>query len=191
MSKILAFAGSSRKDSFNKKLVKIAVSGAESAGADVTLIDLVDFPMPLFDQDLEMEQGFPEYALKFKHLLIEHDGFLIASPEYNSAFSPLLKNAIDWASRAEAENEPPLVAYQDKIAAIMATSPGGLGGIRGLVFLRMLLGNIGVTVIPEQQAISSAFKAFDDNGALINEKQHQAVLNLGMKLTQVISKIKA
>jgi len=191
MSKILAFAGSSRKDSFNKKLVKIAASGAESAGADVTLIDLVDFPMPLFSQDLEKEQGMPEHALKFKKLLVEHDGFLIASPEYNSAFSPLLKNVIDWASRSETENEPPLVAYQAKIAAIMATSPGGLGGIRGLVFLRMLLGNIGVTVIPDQQAIPTAFKAFDDNGALIDEKQHQAILNLGVKLAHFVEKLKA
>ena len=191
MSKILAFAGSSRKGSFNKKLVKIAASGAESAGADVMIIDLADFPMPLFDEDLEMAQGFPEYALKFKHLLVKHDGFLIASPEYNSAFSALLKNAIDWASRAEAENEPPLVAYQGKIAAIMATSPGGLGGIRGLVFLRMLLGNIGVTVIPEQLAIPTTSKSFDDNGALIDEKQHQSIFNLGVKLAQFVEKIKA
>ena len=147
--------------------------------------------MPLFNQDLEKEQGIPEHALKFKKLLVEHDGFLIASPEYNSAFSPLLKNVIDWASRSETENEPPLEAYQAKIAAIMATSPGGLGGIRGLVFLRMLLGNIGVTVIPDQQAIPTAFKAFDDNGALIDEKQHQAVLNLGIKLAEIVGKIKA
>ena len=189
MPKFLAFAGSSRKDSFNKKLVKIAASGAESSGAKVTIIDLSDFPMPIFNEDLESTEGMPKQAREFKNLLIEHDGFLIASPEYNSAFSSLLKNAIDWASRSESGNEPPLVAYRGKVAAIMATSPGGLGGIRGLVFLRMLLGNIGVFVLPEQQVIPHAFKAFGDDGSLVDTKQQQAVVNLGIKLTQITEKI--
>ena len=100
MAKILAFASSARADSLNKKLVAIAAQGAREAGADVTVVDLADYPMPLFDEDLEAQQGMPDTARAFKHLLMEHDGFLIASPEYNSAFSPLLKNAIDWASRA-------------------------------------------------------------------------------------------
>lgn len=189
MPKILAFAGSSRKDSFNKKLVKIATSGAESAGATVTHIDLADYPMPLFNQDQESEQGMPEKAREFKNLLIEHDGFLIASPEYNSSFSPLLKNVIDWASRAESKDEPPLIAYKGKIAAIMATSPGALGGLRGLVFLRMLLGNIGVTIIPDQIAIPQAMKAFADDGSLVDEKQQQAVIDLSTKLTRVITQL--
>ena len=185
MTKILAFAGSSRKASYNKKLVRIAAAGSESAGATVTIIDLADFPMPLFSQDLESEYGMPDKAREFKNLLIEHDGFLIASPEYNSAFSPLLINVIDWASRAESDNEAPLVAFRGKVAAIMAASPGRLGGIRGLVFLRMLLGNIGVIVMPEQQAIAQAFKAFNNDGSLVDEKQNQAIENLGIKLTQM------
>ena len=189
MTKILAFAGSSRKDSVNKKLVAIAAKAAEQAGASVTLIDLADYPMPIFDQDLESEQGMPEKAHDFKQLLIEHDGFLIASPEYNSAFSPLLKNVIDWASRAESKDEPPLQAYRGKYASIMATSPGALGGIRGLVFLRMLLGNIGVTVLPEQQAIPQAFKAFSDNGTLTDDTKQQAVEKLGINLVQLINKL--
>ena len=190
MTKILAFAGSSRKESYNKKLVKVAAAGAESAGATVTIIDLADFPMPIFNQDLEIEQGMPEKAREFKKLLIDHEGFLIASPEYNSAFSPLLKNVIDWASRAESDNEAPLVAFRGKVAAIMAASPGGLGGIRGLVFLRMLLGNMGVIVMPEQQAITQAFKAFNDDGRLIDEKHSQAIENLGLKLTQLTTQLK-
>jgi NAD(P)H-dependent FMN reductase len=189
MTKILAFAGSSRKKSFNKKLVKIAAAGAESAGATVTIIDLADYAMPVFNQDLELEQGMPEKAHKFKKLLIEHDGFLIASPEYNSAFSPLLKNVIDWASRAESKDEPPLVAFRGKVAAIMAASPGGLGGIRGLVFLRMLLANLGVVVMPEQQAIAQAFKAFDEDGSLVDEKQKQSIVNLGFKLAQMAEQL--
>ena len=191
MIKILDFAGSSRKASVNKKLVKIAASAAEKEGASVTVIDLLDYPMPLFNQDLEAEQGMPEKAHEFKKLLVEHDGFLIASPEYNSAFSPLLKNVIDWASRAEADDEPPLMAYKGKMTSIMSASPGGLGGLRGLVFLRMLLNNIGVTVLPEQQAISQAFKAFSEDGSLIDTSQHQAVEKLGINLVQVLKKIKS
>lgn len=188
MTKILAFAGSSRKDSVNKKLVKIAATAAENAGANVTVVDLADYPMPLFNQDLEAEQGMPEKAREFKQLLIEHDGFLIASPEYNSAFSPLLKNVIDWASRAESKDEPPLQAYRGKFVSIMSASPGALGGLRGLVFLRMLLGNIGVTVLPEQQAIAHAFKAFLDDGDLVDKAQQLTVERLGTNLVEIINK---
>ena len=191
MTKILAFAGSSKKSSVNKKLVKIAALAAQKEGASVTVIDLADYPMPIFNQDLEAEQGMPEKAREFKNLLIEHDGFLIASPEYNSAFSPLLKNVIDWASRAESDNEPPLLAYKGKTASIMAASPGALGGLRGLVFLRMLLGNIGITVLPEQQAIPQAYKAFSDTGALNDTNQQLAIEKLGINLVRVINKLKA
>jgi len=187
MAKILAFAGSAKKTSWNKKLVQIAAEGARQAGAEVTVIDLADYPMPLFDEDLEARDGMPEKAQTFKNLLIESDGLLIASPEYNSAFSPLLKNAIDWASRASVKDEPPLVAYRGKYAAIMATSPGGLGGMRGLVFLRMLLGNIGITVLPDQQAVPGAFKAFAEDGRLIDEKVHAKVMALGEDLANVLS----
>lgn len=190
MTKILAFSGSSRKGSANKKLVKIAASAAEKQGASVTVVDLIDYPMPIFNQDLEAKQGMPEKAHEFKKLLVEHDGFLIASPEYNSAFSPLLKNVIDWASRAESDDEPPLLAYRGKFSSIMAASPGGLGGIRGLVFLRMLLSNIGVTVLPEQQAIPQAFKAFGNDGLLTDKKQHQAVEKLGFNLVHILEKLK-
>lgn len=189
MTKILAFAGSSRKASFNKKLVKIAALGAEQAGASVTIIDLGDYTMPLFNQDLEQEQGMPENARRFKALMIEHDAFMIASPEYNSAFSPLLKNVIDWASRAESADEPPLTAYRGKIAAIMAASPGGLGGLRGLVFLRMLLANLGMLVLPEQQAIPEAYKAFNNEGALLDDGMQKSILALGSKLAITVSKL--
>jgi len=188
MAKILAFAGSSRNDSLNKKLVRIAATGAERAGADVTVIDLADYPMPIFDQDLENSQGIPPSAIEFKQTLIAHQGFLIASPEYNSAFSPLLKNALDWASRQSDQTEPPLIAYRGKIAGIMATSPGALGGMRGLVFLRMLLSNMGIIVVPEQQAIAKGFQAFDENGNLSEENQQKAVMNIGIKVAEVSAK---
>ena len=190
MSRILAFSGSSRKESFNKKLVKIAAIGAEEAGASVTVIDLADYPMPLFDEDLEAKEGIPKNALKFKKLLMEHDAIMIASPEYNSAFSPLLKNVLDWASRTESKEESPLAAYQGKVAVIMSASPGALGGSRGLVFLRMLLANMGVIVLPEQKAISAAFKAFNKDGSLSDEKNQKSVLEIGSKLESAVSKLK-
>lgn len=98
--KILAFAGSTRTESFNKKLVKIAVTGARGAGAEVTWIDLRDFPMPLYDEDLETKEGLPENAKKLKALFLSHDGLLLACPEYNSSITGVLKNAIDWVSRS-------------------------------------------------------------------------------------------
>ncbi len=171
MAKLLFFAGSARKDSINKKLAKLAAGLAREQGAEVTLIDLKDFEMPLYDGDLEDEKGLPENAGRLKQLFIDHDGFFIASPEYNSSFSPLLKNSLDWISRVEDENEPSLIAYSGKIAALAATSPGGLGGLRGLVSLRMMLGNVGVTVIPSQIAVGSGFQAFNDNGGLVDETQ--------------------
>ena len=97
--RILAFAGSLRRESFNKKLVPIAAKAARDAGAEVTLIDLKDFPLPLFDQDLEAGQGMPENGTKLKQLFIDHDGLLVASPEYNSSVTAVLKNVIDWVSR--------------------------------------------------------------------------------------------
>ena len=134
---VLCFAGSLRSDSLNKKLVKIAMSGAQEAGAKVTFVDLVDLPMPVYNGDDEAKGGLPENARKFKALMKEHDALLIASPEYNSSVSAVLKNAIDWASRAEA-NEKPLEAFKGKVAGVLASSPGALGGLRGLVHLRSI-----------------------------------------------------
>lgn len=190
MTKILAFSGSARKDSYNQKLVKIAASGAEQAGSEVSIINLADFPMPIFNQDVEAEYGMPKPAWEFKQLLISHDGFLIASPEYNSAFSPLLKNAIDWASRREGD-EAPLLAYRGKVAAIMSASPGVLGGLRGLVFLRLLLSNIGVTVLANQQAVAQADKAFLPDGGLMDEKMQALIVNLGLELAGMLEKLKS
>ena len=142
MANILFLAGSARKESINKKLARLAATMAEATGADVTLIDLKDYDMPIYNGDLEQENGLPENAKKLKKIFIEHDGFFIASPEYNSSYSALLKNTIDWLSRPHKENELPLTAYKGKVAALGATSPGALGGLRGLVALRMLLGKI-------------------------------------------------
>ena len=187
--KILAFAGSTRADSYNKKLIKVAIEGAKAAGADVTYLDLRDFPMPLYDGDLEENEGLPENAGKFKKILLEHQGLLISSPEYNSSISGVLKNSIDWASRAETETEAPLACFNNKVAGLMAASTGNLGGLRGLVHLRAILGNINVLVIPQQMAISRAHEAFDSNGTLKDPKQQKLVENIGARVAQILIKL--
>lgn len=189
--KILAFAGSSRTGSYNQKLVTAAAEYARNAGASVTVVSLRDFALPLFDQDLEAAQGLPAGAKQFKALLREHDGFLIASPEYNSSFTPLLKNAIDWASRAETKDEPPLAAYRGKVAALLSASPGALGGLRGLVHLRALLGNIGVIVLPDQVAIGAAHEVFDDAGKIKDERKSAQIANLARSLTNFLVKLQS
>ncbi len=186
--RILAFAGSTRKESYNHRLLLVAAEGARTAGADVTVLNLKDYPLPLFDQDIEQEQGTPENASKLKQLFLDHDGLLVSSPEYNSSITPLLKNTIDWVSRP-AEGEPMLVAYQGKVAALMAASPGGLGGLRGLVHVRSILSSIGVIVLPDQIAVSRAFEAFDDDGQLKDEKQQARVQGLGESVANMLSKL--
>lgn len=189
-AKLLFFAGSARKQSFNKKLAENASKIAEEKGASATFIDLADFNMPIFNEDLEAEHGLPDNAKKLKQLFIEHDGFFIASPEYNSSFSPLLKNALDWISRSESQNEKPLIAFDEKVACLAATSPGGLGGIRGLVPLRMWLSNIKVHVVPNQLAISSAHDVFDENG-IKDEKQKNMLENLVTGFIETTAKLKS
>jgi len=185
-AKILAFAGSSRKESFNKKLLAVAIKGAEANGVEITSIDFADYEMPIYNGDLESEKGLPEAARKFKKLMKEHHGFLIASPEYNSSISPLLKNALDWASRPE-EGEKPLAAFAGKTAALISASPGGLGGLRGLMTLRSMLGNIQVLVLPEQFALSNAHEAFNESGALIDSKQRERVQGVVESLVKITS----
>ena len=192
MAKLLFLAGSARKDSINKKLAKQAAKVAEKmGGAEITFIDLKDFPMPIYDGDLEDESGLPENAIKLKKLFIEHDGFFIASPEYNSSFSPLLKNSLDWISRKHEETEKPLVAFSGKIAAISAASPGGFGGLRGLVPLRMMLGNIGVVVLPDQLAIANAVDAFDSDGNLSNDFHIKTLNNIVEKFIKMANLVAA
>lgn len=186
--KILAFAGSTRIDSFNKKLVKIAASGAREEGADVTIIDLRDFQMPTYDEDLERQEGLPTSARKLKDLMLAHQGLLVSSPEYNSSISGVLKNTIDWTSR-QSDGEIPLACFKDKVAGLMSASPGGLGGLRGLVHVRAILENIGVLVIPNQVAISKAHEAFNLDDTMKDTKQEQQVKKIGANLTQMLLKL--
>lgn len=188
--KIAAFAGSLRAGSFNRKLLTLAADAARAAGAEVTIIDLRELALPLFDEDLEAASGLPEGAKKLKALLRASDGFLIASPEYNSSVTGALKNAIDWASRSEADGEPPLAAYRGKAAALFSASPGALGGLRGLVTLRSILGNIGVLVAPDQVCIGAAHEAFDDAGQLKDARKAKQVAALAQGLVEILRKLR-
>jgi NAD(P)H-dependent FMN reductase len=186
--RILAFAGSTRTESFNKKLIRVAVAGARAAGAEVTLIDLRDFPMPLYDGDLEAKEGLPENARKVKELFLAHQGLLLSCPEYNSSITGVLKNTIDWVSR-QAPGEAPLACFTGKAAALMSASPGALGGLRGLVHVRAILGNINVLVLPEQVAVPKANDAFNPDGSLRDARQQANVENLGKRLAAVLAKL--
>ncbi|MBM3457114.1 MAG: NAD(P)H-dependent oxidoreductase [Armatimonadetes bacterium] len=188
MARLLAFGGSLRRDSWNQKLVRIAAGGARSAGAEVTEIALRDYPLPVFDQDLEVEAGLPESALRLKELFRSHDGLLLACPEYNSSITAALKNTIDWVSR-RAPGEEPLACFSGKVAVLMSASPGALGGLRGLVHVRAILGNIRVLVLPDQVAVSGAHEAFQENGALKDPQRQAAVENLGRELARVTARL--
>lgn len=188
--KILAFAGATRTESWNKKLIKVAAEGARSEGAEVTLIDLRDFPMPLYDGDLEATSGIPEPAMRLKGLFVANHGLLISSPEYNSSIPGPLKNALDWVSRS-APGEKPLSAYVDKVAGLVSASPGALGGQRALAALRSMLGNIKTLVIPEQVSVGKAPEAFNPDGTLTDAKQSAAVQNVGKVLARTIAKLRA
>jgi chromate reductase, NAD(P)H dehydrogenase (quinone) len=188
--RILAFSGSLRAASFNQQLVKVAAGGATKAGALVTVIHLKEFPLPVFDEDLERSQGLPENARKLKDLFFSHQGLLIACPEYNSSMTAALKNALDWVSRP-APGEGPLQAYDGKVAALLAASPGALGGLRGLVSVRSLLSNIKVIVLPEQVAVPKAHEAFDAVGNLKDPKQQASVEGVGAALAKVVTRLNA
>ena len=173
-AKIQVFAGSTRNDSLHRRLVQVAAAQLRRVGADVTVADLRDYPMPLYDGDLEAAQGMPAGAKAFKDLVRGQDGLVIASPEYNGSFSALLKNAIDWISRPET-GERRLAAFHGKAAALLSASPGPGGGQRGLRHLRELLEMIGVRVVASQVTMALAMDAFDANGRLARHEDRTAV----------------
>ncbi len=157
-ARILVFAGSARTDSLNKKLARVAADAVRAAGATATFIDLAQYPIPLYDGDLEAREGVPANARKLKDLFIAHQGLFIVSPENNASVSVLLKNTLDWISRQDG-SESGLVPYHGKVAAMAAASPGALGGLRGLTHLRAILQTLKVLVLSEQFALGRAHEA--------------------------------
>jgi len=177
-SKFLFLAGSARKDSVNKKLAHNAYEIAKELGADATFIDLKDYPLPIYDGDLEESEGMPENALKLKTLFIENNGIFIACPEYNSSFTPLLKNVVDWVSRTNEKNEGMLKAYKDKIVALAAASPSNFGGQRCIDALKIMFNNIGVKIVPKTVAIPNAYDKFNKDGVLKDKEKHKELTEM-------------
>src|ERR1035437_2411913 len=181
--RILVLAGSARLDSIHRKLARQTVEALRHAGMEATLADLRDFPIPIYDGDLEAGEGIPPAAKALKELARQHDGFAIASPEYNGSFPALLKNALDWISRPE-PGEQPLEVFRGKVAGILSASPGPGGGRRGLHHLRELLEMMSVTVIPEQLAIARSSAAFDGTGRLVRAEDLAGLQELAAALAQ-------
>lgn len=185
-TRIAVFAGSSRRASYNRLLAAEAAELAADAGAEVTLVELGDYPMPLYNGDFEAEQGLPENAVRLKGLLGEQHGFIICSPENNASVSSLLKNTIDWCSR---KGGPVADPFAGKVAGLMAASPGALGGLRGLVSLRAILQHLQVLTIAEQFALSRAHEAFDAEGNLKDAASRQSVQRVCERLVRVAEAI--
>jgi NAD(P)H-dependent FMN reductase len=169
--KVVAFAGSTRKDSYNKKLIGLAADMARQKGAKVTVIDLIDYSMPFYDADLEAKQGLPANAKKLRDLISQNDAIMISSPEYNASIPGILKNAIDWTSHDE-KGQFSTDPYKGKKIAIMSASPGKGGGARALVHLRAILQAVSGDVIGTQVSVPEAYKAFTD-GKLVNAELKQ------------------
>ena len=188
MKKILAISGSVREGSLNTSLLRVAADAVRAAGAEVTLLNLRDYPMPIYDGDLEAREGIPANARKLKAIFREHQGLLIASPEYNASVSALLKNTLDWVSRADG-GENGLVPYQGKVAALFAASQGNLGGLRGLTHLRAVLQNVGVLVLTEQYALPRAHEAFTPEGRLSDPRAQASVAGIAERLVDLVNKL--
>jgi NAD(P)H-dependent FMN reductase len=187
---VLAFSGSTRPDSLNQKLLHIAASGAEAAGARVVHVRLADYPMPFYDTETERHSGVPENAQKFQALLANSDALLIASPEYNGGYSAVLKNVIDWSSRSTKDGTPGLALFANKPVAVISSSPGPLGGSKGQIGLRAVLEKIGMLSIPQSFALGQANGAFTADNQLKDENVDNQVRAVGEALAKIAAKLR-
>lgn len=186
--KILAFDGSGRKNSINRNIMDHVITKAkECGGVEITQINLMDYDLPFYNGDLEAEHGLPKGVQELKELFRAHDGFLIASPEYNGSFTPLLKNALDWVSRPEKDKPTP---FQGKVAGLVTASGGKLGGLRNIYQLNTLLFTLGTMVLPNIVSIGFYNDAIDENNTLKNENEQRAVDTLARRLTEITAAIK-
>jgi len=175
--KTLVFAGSTRAQSFNRQLAKVAAKLAAEASAEVTLLELASLDIPLYNADLEA-QGTPPDVIRLKQLMFDHPAWIICSPEYNGSYTALLKNTIDWASspvKGDATWGQGSKPFVGKVVGLLAASPGGLGGLRSLEHLSPLLSKLQCWVAPQQFALGQAGSAFDADGQLHSDKHLEAV----------------
>lgn len=181
--RILAFSGSARRESLNRKFLAVAVQATRDAGCEVTVADLNELVLPLYHGDLEDAEGMPPNAARLVELIDSHGGLLIASPEYNSMPTPLLMNTLDWCSRAEPN------PFEGKVAAVISASPGPFGGVRSLQLAQQLLLKLGCHVVPGQCFLPQANKAFDAQGRLANSRANESVKALAAKLADTARRL--
>lgn len=182
--RLLFIAGSARAESVNKRLAQLGAKIAEANGITSTFADLADYPMPIYDGDSEAADGVPVNARKLMALMLVHSGVFIASPEYNASISPLLKNTLDWVSRVRDESAGRAV-YTTRVFALGAASPGGMGGIRGLVAVRNVLEmGLSAVVLPDQVLVARATTAFDDHGHLADKTAQERYKTVIQKLAR-------
>jgi len=186
--KILVIPGSLRRGSHNSRLAALASKELMLANADVTRISLADYPLPIYDADMAAESGPPVDAVKLKQLVCAHAGVFIASPEYNASITPLLKNTIDWISAVREGDDPPLAAYQNRVFALGAASPGRSGGMQSLIALRQVLAvGCRALVIAEQVTVPNAADAFDDGDEL---RDARAASQLKLVVSKLITYVR-
>lgn len=187
--KILALSGSSRRGSLNQKLLDIAANGARDAGATVTSIRLTDFALPLYDGDLEVDQGVPSEVRHLQAEFAKHDALLIATPEFNGGYTAALKNALDWVSRPQEDGTSGVTLLAGKVAALVSASPGQLGGLRSQLALRTVLDKLGVVVIPDAFALGLAHQAFEGEIGLKDKAAEKAVIGVGVALSRTAERL--
>lgn len=185
--RILALSGSARRESVNDRLLEIAARAAGDTGAEVTLVHLIDFPLPVFDFEWEAQHGLPEEARTLQTLVSEHHGLLIATPELNGGYTALLKNAIDWISRQDDLDPSQAPALAGKTAAMISASPGASGGCRAQLAFQMVLDGLGVMVLPTSFALAEAHLAFNEDGTLKDAATEAAVRYVGENLVRIAS----
>lgn len=173
--KILVFAGSTRSGAYSGKVADCAHKELAVQGADVTRISLVDYPLPIMNEDLEREEGVPENAVKLARLFDAHDAQMICTPEYNGGMPPLVKNTIDWVSRVSKDGGKTLKPYNGKVAGICSSSDGHFAGIRSAAQLRQVLSHIQMELISPQVSVPNADHAFDDKGDFKEERLRKAM----------------
>ncbi len=182
-TRLLFFAGSAREGSHNKRLAQLGATIAEANGIAATFADLGDYPMPLYDADLQNRDGIPENAKKLEQLMRVHTGIFIACPEYNASITPLLKNTLDWVSRIR--DPEPLFVFKTRVFALGSSSPGGMGGLRGLNTVRTVLElGLSALVLPDQFAVPKAAEAYDEHGHLKNKDSQEQFKALIQKLAR-------
>jgi NAD(P)H-dependent FMN reductase len=183
--RVLAFAGSTREGSLNRRLLRVAARGARAVGADCALVELREQPLPLYDGDLERAHGLPAAARALKQRLAASSALLIASPEYNGSLSAVLKNTLDWLSRSAEGPGPDLSGFRGLVVGVMSASTGPLGGARGLAHLRAVLAALGCLVLPDEVSVRNASDAFDAAGEPVDPKLRERLERLGARVVEV------